>query len=157
MLYFGAAEPQREFETRSEIDDASQRAATGRLFTYGYLIPFDAERRQVEWICDVDFWGIVDQATRQEAAGQFVVAVNRYLRRLGKLGRAARVTPQAGPAPVAAPCREPVVAGIAVVTLQTDAIVLSPAAVAGCPSAWSWPSYTPHTGARSRMARARAR
>lgn len=131
--YKGATKPRVMFETRSEIDDASQRAAKGRLFTYGFLMPTDEGQRTVEWICNVDLVNIADERARAAAAQQFARAAGQHLQRLGKLARRVTVEVCPGPAPAAMACKSPIEDGLAVITLQADAVMLSPDEVRSLP------------------------
>lgn len=123
--YAGAASPKEVFVTRTEIDDVSRRSREGRLFTYSFLRPVDHQDRPVEWVCNVDFSAIADPAVQRQVRDQFALAVMR-LDGLGKLNLAVEVAVAAGPAAAALPSRGPVQAGEALVTLQTDALMLDP-------------------------------
>lgn len=132
--YAGLAEPVELFVTRSEIDDVSQRTAEGQLFTYRFYAPYDKEQRPIEWVCNVDFAAIADPAEREAARRQFAVAVQQHLHRLGKLGRAVILTVDDGQAVSAANTRALIEQdGLALITLQSDAIVLSPDLVRALP------------------------
>jgi hypothetical protein len=125
----GRSAPVEIFVTRSEIDDLSQRTAEGQLFTYKFYAPHDLAQQPIEWICNADFAAIEDTALRQVVCQQFASAVQQHLHRLGKLGRMVQVAVHAGPALAAAPCGACVQDGLALVTLQSDAVMLDPEVV----------------------------
>jgi hypothetical protein len=125
----GSADPMELFVTRSEIDDVSQRTAEGQLFTYQFYAPYNESRQPIEWICNVDCAAVEDPAQQLAAAEQFAEAVQQYLHRLGKLGRMVTVTVEEGLAPAAVACRDRIEDGLALVTLQSDAIMLAPEVV----------------------------
>lgn len=131
--YIGAAEPRLHFVTRTAVDNTSERADDGRLFTYAYLAPQDDQGAPVEWVCDVRFDAIQDQATRDAVRTQFAAAVSRFLTHLGKTGRAVAVEVRAGAATPALLSRPPIADGIALVTLQSDALMLQPERVRELP------------------------
>lgn len=125
--YIDAAMPQEIFITRTAVDDESRRADDGLLFTYAFLSPHDDAGNTVEWICNVDFHA-VPAAARAAVRTQFIDAVQRYLTHLGKTGRAVDVAVRAGAAP-AAVAGTLVRDGWAVITLQSDAVMLAPESV----------------------------
>ena len=111
----------------------SQRTADGQLFTYQFYAPYDEEQQPIEWVCNVDFAAIEDPAEQGLARQQFAAAVQQHLHRLGKLGRAVTVTVGDGEAAPAAVSRALIQDGLALVTLQSDAIVLAPDVVRALP------------------------
>ncbi|MDD1762120.1 MAG: hypothetical protein LUQ59_07785 [Methanothrix sp.] len=135
--YEGLAEPVELFVTRSEIDDFSQRTAEGQLFTYQFFAPYtvDEQNKQqpIEWVCNVDFAAIADASEQNAARQQFATAVQQHLHQLGKLGRAVTVAVRDGPATPAVPNRALIEDGIALVTLQSDSIMLDPDIVRSLP------------------------
>lgn len=131
--YEGFAEPAELFITRSEIDDVSQRTAESQLFTYQFYAPytFDGEQeRPIEWICNVDFAAITNPAEQGAARQQFAVAVKQHLHRMGKLSRQVDVAVCDGGARPAAKSyplfQDPIQDDLALVTLQSSAIMLDP-------------------------------
>lgn len=124
--YVGLAEPAELFVTRSEIDDISQRTADGQLFTYQFYAPNNGEKQPIEWVCNVNFDAISEPEQRKAVLQQFAAAVEQHLHRLGKLGRAVTVEVFDGPANSAADNRALIEDGLALVTLQSDAIMLAP-------------------------------
>lgn len=128
-LYVGDAAPKEVFVTRSEIDDLSRRTADGRLFTYSFLCPVDDNDQAVEWVCNVDFSAIEDEAVRMAVKQQFADAVRNYLHNLGKLGRSVNVDVGDGTAQAAYASKQSVEGHAAIVTLQSDAIMLAAEAV----------------------------
>lgn len=130
--YAGAANPKEVFVTRTEIDDVTRRSREARLFTYSFLCPVDGMGRPVEWVCNVDFSAIAEPAVRRQVRDQFAFAV-MSLDGLGKLNQAVVVAVGAGTAAAAIPSRGPVQAGEALVTLQSDAILLDPEKVRRLP------------------------
>jgi len=133
VSYEGLAEPVELFVTRSEIDDVSQRTAEGQLFTYQFYAPHTKEKQPIEWVCNVNFDAISEPAEREAVRQQFAAAVQQNLHRLGKLGRAVTVSVSGGPATPAALSRALIEDGIALVTLQSDAIMLDPEIVRSLP------------------------
>lgn len=131
--YEGLAKPAELFVTRSEINDESQRTAEGQLFTYQFYAPCTENGEQIEWVCNVNFDAIYEPAERKDARQQFAAAVRQHLHRLGKLGRAVTVAVsdnQAAPAMVSSNIIQD---GLALVTLQSDAIMLDPDTVRSLP------------------------
>ncbi len=122
-LYLGDAEPREVFVTRAEIDDATGRASDGQLFTYSFQCPVDEDDNPIEWVCNVDFSAIENAAVRTEVKRQFASAVHLHLRNLGKLGRKVAYAAYAS--------MQAVENGLAIVTLQSDAIMLEAEAVRG--------------------------
>ena len=123
--YFGEAHPEMVYETRSEIDDKTQRSREGQLFTYGFCCPHDEEENPIEWVCNVSF-DAVPEAERPETKVQFATAVQDYLRHLGKLSREVTV---AVADELAANAVEPKLSDtgdIALIALQSDALMLNP-------------------------------
>ena len=135
--YIGLDEPVELFVTRSEINDVSQRTAEGQLFTYQFYAPYAKEnakeKQHIEWVCNVNFDAISETAERKVALQQFAVAVQQYLHRLGKLGRAVTVAVSDGPAAPAAHNYAPIEDGLVLVTLQSDTIMLDPEIVRSLP------------------------
>lgn len=139
-LYEGFAEPVELFITRSEIDDVSQRTAKGQLFTYQLYAPYTlvetpegTQKCPIEWICNVDFAAITDLAEQGAARQQFAVAVKQHLHQLGKLGRAVTVAVADGRAVPAATSHAYIQDGLALITLQSNAIMLDPETVRTLP------------------------
>lgn len=122
--YFGAAVPVMIYETRVGIDDLTQRAQEGQLFTYAFCCPCDEDESDIEWVCNVSFAG-VPEAERMAVKQQFAAAVQQHLRHLGKLGRAIQVTVGDDEAPRATSLRSLIEDEMALVTLQSDAIMLA--------------------------------
>jgi CRISPR/Cas system CSM-associated protein Csm3 (group 7 of RAMP superfamily) len=131
--YEGLAEPVELFVTRSEINDVSQRTAEGQLFTYQFYAPCTKEKQPIEWICNVDFDSISESAERKVVLQQFAAAVQQHLHRLGKLGRAVTVAAEDGPAAPAVNSHPIIDDGIALMTLQSDAVMLAPDVVRSLP------------------------
>lgn len=138
--YEGFAKPVELFVTRSEIDDISQRSAESQLFTYQFYAPYaivetpeGRQKRPIEWICNVDFNDVTDQAEQGAARQQFALAVKQHLHRLGKLGRAVTVNVGDGRANPAAGSNALIQDGLALVTLQSNAIMLDPKIVRSLP------------------------
>lgn len=127
--YFGSTSPQMVFVTRSEIDDISRRTLDGQLFTYSFCCPTDEGGNKIEWICNVDFGKIENPEKRSRTSQEFAKAVQNFLHRIGKLSRSIQVKVCDGNAQSAMPCKALVEDGIAVVTLQSNTIMLSPETV----------------------------
>ncbi|MCP4164946.1 MAG: hypothetical protein GY759_03510 [Chloroflexi bacterium] len=127
--FFGGASPQTSFVTRSAIEETSRRTLSGQLFTYAFLHPHDDQGRAIEWVCDVDFSAIEDSEARVKAREEFAKAMQLLHLRLGKLDRSAQVEVRNGFAQPLEPSLGLVKDGLAIITLQTDAIMLDPAAV----------------------------
>ncbi len=123
---FGYAKPKEVFVTRTEIDDESRRAQERNLYTYSYCCPEDRYGRPIEWICNVDFGDIADPAVRKQVKIEFFKAVELYLDRLGKRNSPVEVDMGDGHFPAAQGCSDLIRDGLVIVTLQTDAIMLSP-------------------------------
>jgi len=139
-LYEGFADPVELFITRSEIDDVSQRTAKGQLFTYQLYAPYTfvetsegKQKNPIEWICNVDFAAITDLAEQGAARQQFALAVKQHLHRLGKLSRAVTVAVGDGRAAPAATSHAHIQDGLALITLQSNAIMLDPKTVRSLP------------------------
>lgn len=126
--YWGAAVPEMIYETRVEIEDDTQRALEGQLFTYAFCCPQDEEGNDLEWICNVSFAG-VDSEERAVVKRQFGMAVQQHLRHLGKLGRAIQVSIVDEAAPNAQRERPSGQDEIVLITLQSDALMLEAAQV----------------------------
>lgn len=124
--YWGAAQPQMVAVTRSAVEDISQRTLEGQLFTYAYCAPVDKDDGPVEWVCDVDFSGIGDESARLAAKEEFVDASGRYLRTLGKTGRSVSVQVNDGKLCAVKESKGLIVDGLVILTLQSDALMLSP-------------------------------
>lgn len=127
--YFGIAQPSEIFVTRSEVDNVSQRTLEGQLFTYSFHCPNDEQGRAIEWVSNVDFSAITDTDVRTQVKKEFAQAVQRHLTHLGKLGRAVRIEVYDDKAPNAQPTKQLGEDGLAIITLQSDAIMLDPAQV----------------------------
>ena len=122
--YIGNAQPRKIYVTRTAIDDVSRRAAESQLFTYVFLAPVDEAGEGVEWVGNVSFAGITEADEREAVKREFIEAMRILPLRLGKLGRPVDVTLNNGFATPALTSREVIVDGLALVTLQTDAIML---------------------------------
>lgn len=131
--YVGLAKPVELFVTRSEINDVSQRTAEGQLFTYQFYAPCTDEKQPIEWVCNVNFDAISEPAERRAVRQQFATVVQQHLHRLGKLGRAVTVAVSDGSALPAVNNRAVIEDSIALVTLQSDAIMLAPNIVRSLP------------------------
>jgi hypothetical protein len=123
----GLADPAELFVTRSEINDESQCTAKGQLFTYQFYAPRTDQGLPIEWICNVNFDAIPGIEDRKAACQQFAAAVQKHLQRLGKLKRAVTVTVSEGLADPAIGSCALIQDGLALITLQSDAIMLDPA------------------------------
>jgi len=128
-LYLGDADPREVFVTRVEIDDATGRASDGKLFTYSFQCPVDEDGNPLEWVCNVDFSAIANDATRTVVKQQFASAVHLHLQNLGKLGRKVEIDVQDGRVGAAYASKQPIENGLAIVTLQSDTIMLEAEAV----------------------------
>ena len=126
--YFGAASPEKIFITHTEIEDQSRRSLHGNLFTETYLSPVDKDGQSVEWICNVDFRKIKEDA-QQETAHEFSRAVELIFDGLGRENRQVKVSPKPGYAAAAEGSGDLIRDGLVLVTLQSDALVLNPAEV----------------------------
>lgn len=131
--YEGLAKPAELFVTRSEINDESQRTAEGQLFTYQFYAPCTEKGEQIEWVCNVNFDAISEPAERKDARQQFAAAVHQHLYRLGKLGRSVTVAVSDNLAAPAMISSNIIQDGLALVTLQSDAIMLDPDTVRSLP------------------------
>ncbi len=127
--YFGAAMPEQIHVTHTEIDDHSRRSLQGNLFTETYLSPLDAQGRAVEWICKADFRGIADAAERRQVSLEFARAMQLYFDGLGRENRRVRVSVASREEPAAILSNDLLVDGLALLSLQSDAIMLDPEAV----------------------------
>ena len=128
--YAGGAEPRMVYVTRTAIDDVTRRAAESQLFTYAFMAPVDERDQELAWIGNVSFAGIEDEAARQAAKKEFIDALRTLPLRLGKLGRPVDIMLNNGFATPALERKPGLVDGLAIVTLQTDAIMLEAEAVA---------------------------
>ncbi|MBN1145606.1 MAG: hypothetical protein JXA78_00010 [Anaerolineales bacterium] len=127
--YWGQANPNEIYITRTEIDDHSRRSMERQLFTYSFLCPEDDENEPVEWVCNVDFSAIENKATRQLVKRQFAQAVYSHLDRLGKLEWSANISISDGYADPAIESVDLIHDNIILITLQTDAMMLNPESV----------------------------
>ncbi len=127
--YFDGATPKQIFSTRTEIDDVSQRALEGKLFTYSSICPEDKTGNPIEWVCNVDVSRIVEEDVRQRVKEQLAKALQSHLVRLGKQARRVAVTVHDGPAPAAVATKDLVDGGVILVVLQTDTLMLQPDSV----------------------------
>jgi CRISPR/Cas system CSM-associated protein Csm3 (group 7 of RAMP superfamily) len=129
MEFFAMASPKEVFVTRTAIDDISRRSLEGQLFTYTFLCAEDDKNRPVDWVCNVDCSAIKDEQVRQSVRDQFASAVSSYLCNLGKLNQPVTVEllPQA--ATPAVDSYDLIYDDLAVVSLQTDTLMLDPHAV----------------------------
>ncbi len=122
--YIGGAHPQRVYVTRTAIDDHTRRAAGSQLFTYAFMAPVDEKHQPLVWIGNVSFAGIANATERERTKQEFIEAMRTFPLRLGKLGRPVDVTLNNGFARSAVESRARLVDGRAIITLQTDAIML---------------------------------
>lgn len=137
IQFEGLAEPAELFVTRSEIDDLSQRTAEGQLFTYQFYAPYTLDKlnrkQPIEWVCNANFDAIENSAERNAVCQQFSTAVQRYLHRLGKLGRTVTIMVKNGLAAPAMGTRGLILNDLVLVTLQSNAIILAPDSVCSLP------------------------
>ncbi len=132
--YFGIAYPKEVFVTRTAIDDTSRRSREGQLFTYTFLCNVDDKNRPVDWVCDADFNAIKEDDVRRQVKEQFAVAASQYLSNLGKLNQPVTVQLLPDAAPPVIQSFDMIHDNLAVVTLQTDALMLDPQVVARLPA-----------------------
>lgn len=125
---FGYAKPKEIFVTRTEIDDKSRRAQERNLYTYSYCCPEDRHERPIEWICNVDFSEVPATARRQVKI-EFFKAVELYLDRLGKRNSPVEIDVGDDRFPPAQAGGDLIRDGLAIITLQADAVMLAPESV----------------------------
>jgi hypothetical protein len=126
--YIGAAFPEEVSLTHTEIDDQSRRSRHGHLFTETYLSPLDDKGEPVEWVSNVDFSNVPEEV-REETACQFSTSVKLFLDGLGRENHRVKVISRAGYAEAAASSKDLIQDGLALVTLQSDALMLDPVKV----------------------------
>jgi hypothetical protein len=124
--YFEAADPKEIFTTHTEIDDLTRRSKEGKLFTESQLCPIDDQGRPVEWICNVDFAGIEDPDEQKQTADEFSTAMLQYFDGMGIENRRVKVFISPGPAPSAIWSKDLITDDLALVALQSDALILDP-------------------------------
>ena len=134
VLYAGAANPREIYRTRTAIDHTTRRSQEGQLYTYTYLCPEEEpesgqEPTQVAWIGNVDFSG-VDAGVHQAVSREFGMAVTQYLDQLGKRNSRVEIQVQAHFAEPALQSFDVGHEGWAIVTLQSDCMMLDPKKVA---------------------------
>jgi hypothetical protein len=132
-LYQGIAQPQRFIVTRTAINDTTLRSDQGQLFTYVMLAPHTSTQEPVAWVCNIDFDAIGDDRARSQVMREFIQAVQRLPLGVGKNRRPVDITVHSGRAQAALLSKQPIENDLAIVTLQTDAIMLDPAKVRELP------------------------
>lgn len=126
--YFGGALPWTVYETHVEIEDVSRRSKEGNLFTYAMLRAKSGgvdSPKDIEWVADVDF-SLVELSVRDEVVQQFLLAVSTHLDRLGKLNKEVKVQIKPGYSARAHKTKQNPPNDEAVITLQSNALMLNP-------------------------------
>ncbi len=129
--YEGYARPREIFVTRTAIDETSRKALTGQLYAISYVCSDDDQGRPIEWVSDVDFSNIEDAEIRSRVIDQFGKASLHFLRTLGK--RSGKVQPRVlpGKSCPALSAADQAKGGLAIITLQSDTLMLNPHLVYG--------------------------
>lgn len=129
-------------KTRTAIDSRTRRAQDEMLYTFQYLTPYESgyaaksktekAQHRVKWIANLRFPG-ADDAVRNKMAREFTDAVRQGWHTLGKRNSRFNLTVEPGCAPdkIPPPPAADLKDQLAIVTLQTDALLFDGRALAG--------------------------
>ena len=126
---FGLAACEILNKTRTAIDPQTRRAREEKLYTFQYLTPYlagppsNSPRPKVQWIARVRFPEL--ETDKQQLLDEFCLAIKSGWQFLGKRGAhfTCKVVPGHVPAKINSDPRGLLVDGLAIVALQTDALL----------------------------------
>jgi hypothetical protein len=124
---FGWAEPSRFVSTSTAIDPALRRALDGNLYTCRYVCPVDKDGNDIFWIADVSIdTEMISDKDKGALAAELLTAIS-WIDRIGKERGRVKLTALADGSTMAHEMASLINdEGYAIVTLQSDALMLNP-------------------------------